>query len=106
MELIMERNNLKEITDGSMKMPEKEPRRNMWKYDIHSCIECECLDTVCVTISKTKMSSRLLPRVSCISLYIVILFGVCGLPWFFPFKVSTLISCVLVFVFFYFFVAT
>ena len=31
MELIMERNNLKDIIDGSMKMPEQEPGRSMWK---------------------------------------------------------------------------
>ena len=27
----MERNNLKDIIDGSMKMPEQEPGRSMWK---------------------------------------------------------------------------
>ena len=31
MELIMERNNLKDIIDGSMKMPEQEPGMSMWK---------------------------------------------------------------------------
>ena len=30
-ELIMERNNLEEIVDGSRKMPEEEPRRSMRK---------------------------------------------------------------------------
>ena len=29
--VVMERNNLKEIVEGSMKMPEQEPRRSMWK---------------------------------------------------------------------------
>ena len=31
MELIMERNNLKDIIDGCMKMPEQEPGMSMWK---------------------------------------------------------------------------
>ena len=31
MELIMERNNLKDIIDGSMKMPKQELGRSMWK---------------------------------------------------------------------------
>ena len=72
-------------------------------YDQRVVEECVCvlfyfLLSLCISVCLRWRSDQGCGFESCTHSHIVILFGVCGLPWFFPFRVSTLKLCVCVFV--------